>query len=129
MGFFRDIHRVGQQAKEAGRGAADAPAERLAALNRRLAQANAALTAPPSDSVDASARIVAVRGATGMLNSDPIVPVELLILEVGAPPRPLSTSVIVPVTQLARIHAGSTVPVKLSTSNPEVVAVDWEAIA
>ena len=46
--------------------------------------------------------------AAGSMNGDPIVPVELLVLQPGLPPRPVSTSVIVPVVQLARLQAGVT---------------------
>ena len=35
-------------------------------------------------------------------------PVELLVLQPGLPPRPVSTSVIVPVVQLSRLQAGAT---------------------
>ena len=50
------------------------------------------------------------------MNGDPIVPVELLVLQPGLPPRPVSTSVLVPVAQAHRLQAGATLAVKISRS-------------
>jgi hypothetical protein len=132
MGFFKDINQINRQSKEIskdwdpGQQTRDATA-RMAAVTQQMAQANAALAAPPADAIDATAQVVSVGNATGMLNSNPIVPVELMILQTGGPPRPVSTSVVVPMTQLVRLQAGATVPVKLSASDPSALAIDWSA--
>jgi hypothetical protein len=94
-------------------------------VNQQLAQMNAALSAPPGDAVEASAQVLSIGTTTGMLNNDPIVPIELMIFQPGGPPRPISTSVVVPLTQLHRLATGATVPVKLSASNPDALAIDW----
>jgi hypothetical protein len=130
MGFFKDIHTLTKQAKEIdktfdpGAQARDATA-RMAAMNQQFSQANAALAAPPEDAVEAIAQIVSVGTTTGMINMDPIVPVELLVLEPGRPPRPVSLSAVVPMTQLAQLQPGATVPVRVSRSDPAAVAVVW----
>jgi hypothetical protein len=90
---------------------------------------NAALSAPPGDAVEASAQVISLGASIGRLNNAPIVPVELMIFKPGGPPRPVSTSVVVPVTQLHRLATGATVPVKLSASNPDALAIDWSAPA
>jgi hypothetical protein len=90
-------------------------------------QAEAALPAPPADAVTAGAQVVSVGVANGLVDSYSIVPVELMIFPPGGPPRPVSTSIVVPATQLFRLRPGATVPVKLSASNPHAVAVDWMA--
>ena len=44
------------------------------------------------DGIEASAQVVAAGNPTGMLNTDPIVPVELLVIQDGLPPRPVCRS-------------------------------------
>jgi hypothetical protein len=134
MGFFKDIKTVSKQSKEVsknwdpGQQMQDGMA-RMQAVNQQLAQMNAALSAPPGDAVEASAQVLSIGATTGMLNNDPIVPLELMIFQPGGPPRPISTSVVVPLTQLHRLATGATVPVKLSASNPDALAIDWSAPA
>jgi hypothetical protein len=131
VGFFKDIHTLTKQAKEIdktfdpGAQARDATA-RMAAMNQQFAQANAAMAAPPEDAVEASAQIVSVGTTSGMLNMDPIVPVELFILADGQPPRPVSTSLVVPMAQLARLQPGASLNVRVSKSDPSAVAVVWQ---
>lgn len=132
MGFFKDIKQA--KAKELARDADPAQAmqdgmARMQAFNGQLAQMNAALSAPPGDAVEATAQILATGGSTGRFNNDPVVPIELMIFRPGGPPRPVSTSVVVPLTQLHRLATGATVPVRLSASNPDALAIDWSAPA
>ena len=130
MGFFKDIRTVTKQAKEIdktfdpGKQARDATA-RMAALNQQFAQTNAALGAPPEDAETATAQIVAVGPSSGMLNMDPIVPLELLVQAGGQPPRPASISAVVPMTQLGRLQPGAQLTVRVSRSDPSAIAVIW----
>jgi hypothetical protein len=73
--------------------------------------------------------VLSAGASTSRFNNDPIVPIELMIFQPGGPPRPVSTSVVVPLTQLHRLATGATVPVKLSASNPDALAIDWSAPA
>ena len=130
MGFFKDVHSLSKTSKEMGK-TSDPGARmsdmtsKLTEMNQMMAQSNAALSAPPLDGVDATAQVVSVGMAAGSMNGDPIVPVELLVLQPGLPPRSVSTSVIVPVVQLSRLQAGATLPVKISRADPSTLAVDW----
>ncbi|MCU1454982.1 MAG: hypothetical protein JWN46_3128 [Acidimicrobiales bacterium] len=132
MGFFKDVHALSKQAKEIdktwdpGAQARQANA-RMAEMNQVFASANAAMSAPPGDAVAATAEVVSVGMAAGMLNTDPIIPVELLVLQPGLPPRPASVSVVVPISQMHRLQAGSSLAVKISASDPSAIAVDWAA--
>jgi hypothetical protein len=132
MGFFKDVHSLSKQAKEInktsdpGARAREANA-RMAEMNQAFASANAAMAAPPGDAVAATAEVVSVGMTAGMLNADPIVPVELLVLQPGMPPRPASVSVVVPISQMHRLQAGSSLAVKVSASDPTAIAVDWSA--
>jgi hypothetical protein len=130
MGFFKDIHTLQKQGKEMDKtfdpGAqARNATERMAAMNQQFAQANAAMAAPPEDAIEATGQIVSVGTTSGMINMDPIVPVELLVLANGLPPRPVSASIVVPMAQLARLQPGATLNVRISRSDPSAVAVVW----
>lgn len=134
MGFFKDLGRLQSQAKELDRNydpAAQARAgtAKMAAMTEMLNKQTAALSGPPADSVDCRATVVTAGLATGMLNGNPLVPVDLLVEAPGLPPRPLSTTLMVPTTQLQRVTAGSSLPLKVSVSDPSAVAVDWSAPA
>ena len=80
MGFFKDIHTIQKQAKEidktwdTGAQAREANA-RMAEMNQMMSQATAALAAPPEDGIEANAQLVSAGNPTGMVNTDPIVPV------------------------------------------------------
>ncbi len=133
MGFFKDINKLQQQAKEIkkdwdpGQQARDAT-ERMKALNQQMAAANAAATAPPEDAIDATAQVVSVGATAGMLNMDPIMPVEFLVTRPGVSPMPASATVIVPMAHLARLQAGATLPVRVSRSDPSALWVNWAAV-
>ncbi len=132
MGIFKDVRKLTQQAKEIdktfdpGQQARDAT-ERMKQMNQQMAAANAAIATPPEDAVEATASVVSVGTTAGMMNMDPILPVELLLQQPGLPPRPVSVSVIVPMAQLHRVVAGATLPVKVSRSNPDSLAINWSA--
>jgi hypothetical protein len=131
VGFFKDIHTLNKQAKEMdktfdpGAQARDATT-RMATMNQQFAQANAAMAAPPEDAIEATAQITSVGTTSGMLNMDPMVPVELFILADGLPPRPVSTTLVVPMAQLARLQPGTSLKVRVSRSDPSAVAVVWQ---
>jgi hypothetical protein len=131
VGFFKDIHTLNKQAKEMDKtfdpGAmARESTSRMAAMNQQFAQANAAMAAPPEDAIEATAQITSVGTTSGMLNMDPMVPVELFILADGLPPRPVSTTLVVPMAQLARLQPGASLNVRVSRSDPSAVAVVWQ---
>ena len=118
MGFLRDIKTMNKQAKGVSKETDPGQAmqngmARMQAFNGQLAQMNAALSAPPGDAIEASAQVLSTGASTGRFNNDPIVPIELMIFQPGGPPRPVSTSLVVPSTQLHRLATGATVPVKL----------------
>jgi hypothetical protein len=128
MGFFGDIHKLSKQAKEidknwdAGAQARDG-IERMRAANAQMEQMTQAMT----DGMPASAQVVSVGATTGMLNMDPILPIELLVQQDGAPPRPVTVTAAVPMAFLYRAQPGATLPVRVSASDPSSVAIDWMA--
>ncbi len=134
MGFFKDVHKITKQAKEIDKGwdpgaQARAATEQMKALNQQMASNAAAMTAVGTDGVEATAQVVSVGATAGMMNMDPILPIELLVVQEGMPPRPASVSVVVPMAHLHRVQPGATLPVRISRSNLSAIAVDWSAPA
>ena len=131
MGFFKDVNTLHKQAKEIdkdfhpGRGIYRDASARMAEMNAQMQAATKAMTAPPGDGVDATAQVVSVGLTAGMVNLDPIIPVELLVSQTGCRPVPLSASIVVPQVQLHRLQAGATLPIKVSLFDPTAVAVVW----
>ncbi len=137
MGFFKDIHKVTQQAKEIDKtfNAKDQMAtalDKMKNANQMMQNQTAAMNAagasvagPGADGIDATAQVVSVGFATGALNMDVMLPVHFLIMQEGLPPRPMDATILVPPTQMHRVASGAVLPVKLSASNPNALAVDW----
>jgi hypothetical protein len=127
MGFFKDVHKLNQQAKEIGKDwdpgaqARDAMAQ-MKAMNESMQQATQAMT----DGVPGTAQVVSVSAATGMVNYNPTMQVELLVSQQGGPPRPVSKEMIVPMAYTSRLQPGATLAVMVSASDPNAVAVMWD---
>ena len=131
MGLFKDIKKLSDQGKEINKtfdpGAqARSATEQMKAMNQQMAATTAAMNATPMEGgIEANATIVSIGQTAGMMNMDPIMPLELLIQQEGAPPRPMSATVIVPMGQMVRLQAGATLPVRLSSTDATALAVDW----
>ena len=140
MGFLGDISKIRKQTKELEKtfdtydvkDEATQAIESVKAINETLANQTAALKAasastgsPFDDGYEATAQVVSVGSAFGSLGMDMLLPVELLVMEEGLPPRPMKVSVPVPGPQLHRMVPGSTLMVMLSHSKRDALAVDW----
>jgi len=128
MGFLGDINKLKKQAKEMEKtwdpGAqARESLEQMKAMNARLEQATHAM----AEGDLARAQVVSVGPTTGMMNMDPLLPIELLVQQDGAPPRPVSITTAVPQAQLFRVRPGSMLTVRVSRTDPNAVAIDWMA--
>jgi hypothetical protein len=130
MGMFKDIRTVTKQAKQIDKtwDPKAARAEGMAKLNNvneMMKAQTAALTSVAADGLPATAQVVSVGASSGMVNNNPIVPVELLVMGPDGPPRPVSLTLVVPLTSLARLQPGATLPATVSASNPDAVVVNW----
>ncbi len=127
MGFIGDLNKLTKQAKEIdknwdpGAQMQDALAQ-MKAVNESMADAGKALT----DGVPGTAQVVAVGPTTGMLNMNPLMQVDLLVSGPGGIPRPVSRQMAVPMQHMARLQVGATLPVLVSQSDPDGVAIMWD---
>lgn len=127
MGFIGDLNKLNKQGKELrkdydpGAQMQDALGK-MRALNESMTEANLAMT----DGVPGTAQVVAVGPSTGMMNMNPMMQVDLLVTAQGGMPRPLSKQLVVPMQHLARLQVGATLPVMVSQSDPDGVAIMWD---
>jgi hypothetical protein len=127
MGFIGDLNKLNKQAKEIGKdydpGAQMQDAlSRMKAVNESMTEANQAMT----DGLPGTAQVVAVGPSTGMMNMNPMMQVDLLVTAQGGMPRPVSKQMVVPMQHLARLQVGATLPVMVSQSDPNGVAIMWD---
>jgi hypothetical protein len=136
MGMFKDVRNLQKQAKEIdktwdpGAQARDANA-RMAALTQSMAAANAAAAgtaAVAATGQPAQASITAVRETGLMVNMQPVLHLDLLVLAEGRPPFPATSEGPVSMTLLARLVPGAELGVKFDPANPTVVAIDWSSL-
>jgi hypothetical protein len=127
MGFIGDLNKLNKQGKEIsktwdpGAQAQDALAK-MKALNESMTEATQAMT----DGVPGTAQVMAVGPSTGMMNMNPMMQVDLLVTAQGGMPRPVSKQLVVPIQHLARLQMGATLPVMVSQSDPNGVAIMWD---
>jgi hypothetical protein len=127
MGFIGDLNKLNKQAKEInktwdpGAQAQDALAK-MKALNESMTETAQAMT----DGVPGTAQVVAVGPSTGMMNMNPMMQVDLLVTAQGGMPRPVSKQLVVPMQHLVRLQVGATLPVMVSQSDPNGVAIMWD---
>jgi hypothetical protein len=127
MGFIGDLNKLNKQAKEIGKnydpGAQMQDAlSKMKAVNESMAEASQAMT----DGVPGTAQVVAVGPSTGMMNMNPMMRVDLLVTAQGGMPRPVSKQMVVPMQHLVRLQVGATLPVLVSQSDPDGVAIMWD---
>ncbi len=127
MGLLGDMNKLNKQAKEMrkdwdpGAQMQDAMAK-MKAVNESMAEATQAMT----DGAPATAQVVAVGATTGMMNMNPMMQIDLLVTAQGGMPRPISKQFVVPMQHLGRLQAGATLPVMVSQSDPDGVAIMWD---
>ena len=82
-------------------------------------------TGSVSEGIEGTAQVLAVGASTGSLNRNPRLPVKLLVNLPGQPPRPMTPTLVVPTGQMPRLVPGATLPVTITPSNPQTVAINW----
>jgi hypothetical protein len=127
MGFFKDIKRATDQAKEiqknhdVGAQLADAQASMQGAQELMAAQTAAANAAV--DGIDATATVTAIDNGGGMVNFQPLVVLELTVMVPGRPPYPATVKQAIAAPLLAQVQPGQTVAVKVDRADPAIVHV------
>ncbi len=128
MGIFKDLKRTYDKSKDMQDSmppVKDQMAAGLAnmkAMSASMAQMNAALDpSAPSSTVDAT--VVSVRDTGAQLNYQPVVEIALLVPAPTGATYPVTVSQPVPLSSLARVQPGATIPVRVRVDDPQSVYV------
>jgi hypothetical protein len=133
MGFFKSLHTLNKQGNEmrqnwdVGAQLADAQSS-MAGAQAMMAQQTAAANLATSG-VDATATINGVRQGGGMVNYQPIIELDLLVMAPGLPPIPVTVSQVVEQIFLSKAVVGGRVAAKFDPANPQSVWINWAAPA
>jgi hypothetical protein len=83
---------------------------------------------PRVESINGSARVLVVGPTQRVLDQDPLLTVELLVMLPGKRSRPVKTSLAVPTVYLDVMTVGATVPIHVRADRPDEVSVNWAAL-
>jgi hypothetical protein len=129
MGFFKSMGELNKQAKQIeknwdpGKQMKDGMA-RMGQLNEQLAAqtqaANLALTGTP-----ATAAIVSAVQTGAMVNFQPTLQIELLVIPAAGVPYPVTVTQVVAQPFLGKAVAGGNVAVKVDSADPQTLWIDW----
>jgi hypothetical protein len=133
MGLPKDVGEVTKQAKamEEAQPMGQARKEsllRVEAANKVL-EVQISAMGPITDGMGGTAQLLAVGASSGSFNTNPMLPLNLLVNVPGRPPSPMSPTLVIPTGQLARLIPGSVVPVTVSSANPEAVTINWSTFS
>jgi hypothetical protein len=133
MGFHKDVRKVTKQSKDQQAGY---PMEqlrkdstgRMEAANKSL-EIQVAAISPITDGTDGTAQVLGIGAAAGSFNTNPILPLNLLVNLPGRPPGPMSPTLVIPTGQVARLTPGAYLPVTVSSANPDAVTINWSTFS
>lgn len=131
MGFFKDLNKLSKQGKEMQK--TYDPGAQMASGLEQMKQANAMMaqqTEAASAAANGTAAQLQVTGSrdTGtVLNLQPVLEIDLLVVPDGGAPYPTTIRQVVPMASLARVAPGGALRGKVDPSNPASVWIDWSA--
>ncbi|MDO8390106.1 MAG: hypothetical protein Q7V57_06430 [Actinomycetota bacterium] len=133
MGFFKDIKKLNDQGKEMREQypvqdqLANAQAS-MAQANQMMAQmaaSSAEATAAMTNGVDAFATVTTAQQTGAMMNFNPVVDLDLLVMLPSGVPMPVRRQEVVMQMYLSRCQPGSRLKVKVDPANPTGLWIDW----
>ena len=137
MGFMKDIKKLSDQGKEMREkypvqdqlANAQASMANANAMMANMAQASAAATQAMTNGVDATATITGARQTGALINFNPVVQLDLLVMMPSGVPMPVTRQETVAQLHLARCQVGANLKVKVEPTNPNSLWIDWNTPA
>jgi hypothetical protein len=131
MGFFGDLNKLRIQGEEMRekqdvKGDMNRAKSQMDAMNAAYAAAAPKPDDPASEArrVDATATVQSAQQTGMMVNMNQGVQVNLLVMINGIP-TPVTTMLLVPYLNLARLQPGAQLSVSIDPTIPESVRIDW----
>lgn len=132
MGFMKDLKKLTDQSKEIQKANpiqntlanAQASMANANAMMNNMAASSAAATNALTNGVDAVATITAARQTGAMMNFNPVVELDLLLMLNGVP-MPVTRQETVMSLHLARCQPGTKLKVKVDPADPSGLWIDW----
>jgi hypothetical protein len=134
MGFFKDLKQLNDQGK-AIRDAQPPMKDRMADASARMAEANqmmanmaqgsAQATQALATGVATTATITGARQTGAMLNFNPVVELDLLVMMPSGVPMPVIRQETVMQVYLGRCQPGLRLNVRVDPANPNGLWIDW----
>jgi hypothetical protein len=137
MGFFKDLKKLNDQGKElreqypvqAQLANAQASMAQANQMMAQMAQASAQATQAMANGVDAYATVTTATQTGAMMNFNPVVDLELLVMMPSGVPMPVRRQETVMQMYLSRCQPGSRLKVKVDPNNPNGLWIDWASPA
>jgi hypothetical protein len=129
VGFFKDINKLNKQAKEINK-TYDPGAQmqqgiaQMQAANQMMEQQTQAAQISATGT-PAQLQITASRDTGTMLNMQPLIEIDVLVMPESGAPYPTTFQQIVPLSSMGRIAAGGTLRAKVDPANPQAIWIDW----
>ena len=129
MGFFKGVHDMRKDSKErmknmdVGAMMQQGQDQMKAATEQFAAQTQAANLAVTGN--DATGSIISAAQTGQMLNYQPSMAIELTVFPEGGVPYPATVTQVVEGPYLAKAAPGQQVKLKVDTTDPSVIWIDW----
>lgn len=129
MGFFKSMNELSRQGKEMQKNmdvggmmsdSMDKMKEANALMAAQTQAANLAISG-----IDGTASIVSAAQTGAMVNFQPTMALELTVFPAAGVPYPVAITQVVEQPYLAMTSPGKQVKVKIDTTDPNVVWIDW----
>ncbi len=134
MGVFKDLRTLSAQGKEM-RNNAPAMKDKMADMSSKMTQANAMMAgmaqagaqsgAAIANGVAATATIISTRQTGALVNFNPVVDLEMLVILPGGVPMPVARRETVQQVHLGRCQPGLQLNVKIDPTNADSLWIDW----
>ncbi|MDQ8044995.1 MAG: hypothetical protein AAGC46_14685 [Solirubrobacteraceae bacterium] len=130
MGVFKSYRELTKQAKEIQKNSPPV-GKRMAMASERMAEAQEMMAAQTqaanlaATGIPATATINAVRQGSSMINFQPVLELDLIVLAPGRPPVPVTLAQVVPQVYLGKAQPGAQVAVKVDPADVNTVWIDW----
>lgn len=133
MGFFKsmgELNKIGKEAQanfDPGKQMQDGMAQMQAAQQMMAEQTEAANLAMTGQ--DAKATVVSAAQTGAMVNFQPTMQLQLTVFPAAGAPYPATVTTVVPQHHLVKTQPGTALAVKVDSTAPDKVWINWDAPA